>query len=181
MSPRSTRQGDLHKTSRSRNFLGSCELCDSWVSTLKEGIRTKSNSPRGRLKLLLRIGGRFGFFWRGQTPQDGVEGGNPPPPLNKSATTDGRPRMVRHFLVQLLRLMLVPVGAMVAIISSLGVLINYQEWGDHSCRGPQPVDPICGSIFWLIVEFLILALIGAGLVVVGLGVRLPSKKKPRVA
>jgi len=77
--------------------------------------------------------------------------------------------------------MLVPVGAMVAIISGFGVLVNYSEWGDHSCWGPQPVYPVCGSIFWAIVEFLILALIGAGLMVFGLGVRLPSKKKPRVA
>jgi uncharacterized membrane protein YgaE (UPF0421/DUF939 family) len=87
--------------------------------------------------------------------------------------------MVRHFLVQFARLMLVPVGAIVAIISSFGVLVNYSEWGDHSCWGPQPVYPICGSIFWL-VFWLILALIGAGLAFIGLGVKLPSKKKPRV-
>lgn len=88
--------------------------------------------------------------------------------------------MIRRFLVQFLRLMLVPIGAMVAIISGFGVLVSYSDWGDQSCGGPQPVYPVCGSIFWLIVEFLILALIGAGLIVFGLGVKLPSKKKPGV-
>lgn len=86
--------------------------------------------------------------------------------------------MARRFLVQFLRLMLVPVGAIVAIISGFGVLVNYSELGAYSCGGPQP-DPVCGSTFWFIVELLILVLIGAGLVVVGLGVRLPSKKKLR--
>lgn len=72
--------------------------------------------------------------------------------------------------------MLVPVGAIVAIISGLGVLANYFEWGAHSCGGSQPADPVCGSILWLIVEFLILASIGAVVVYFGLGVKLESEK-----
>lgn len=68
---------------------------------------------------------------------------------------------------------------MVTIISSIGVLAISSEWGDNSCWGSQPVYPDCSYIFWLIF-WLILALIGAGMVVFGLGVRLPNKK-PRVA
>ncbi len=65
-----------------------------------------------------------------------------------------------------------------AIISGLGIVGNYFELDAHSCWGPQPVYPVCGSIYWLIVEFFILASIGVVLVIVGLGVRLQSKRLP---
>jgi uncharacterized membrane protein YgaE (UPF0421/DUF939 family) len=81
--------------------------------------------------------------------------------------------MVRRFLLQFARLMLVPVGALVAIISSFGVLAIFSEWGEDA-------GSIFWDIFWLIF-WLVLALIGAGLAFFGLGVRLPSKKKPNVA
>ncbi|MGD0396970.1 MAG: hypothetical protein ABSB26_08730 [Nitrososphaerales archaeon] len=84
--------------------------------------------------------------------------------------------MARHFLAQFLRLMLVPVGAMVVILSGFGVLINYSELGGDSCSEPQPLQPVCGSIAWFIVELLILASIGAALVYFGLGVKLNRRE-----
>ncbi len=88
-------------------------------------------------------------------------------------------RLITNFLVQFLRLMLVPVGAVVAILSGLGIVGNYSEWETHFCRGPQLVYPVCGSIYWLIVELFIFASIGVVLVYVGLGARFQSIK-PRL-
>ena len=76
------------------------------------------------------------------------------------------------FVSQLLRLMLVPGGALVAIIAGVGVAGNYDEWSLHSCGGPPPLFPVCGAIFWLIIVLLVLASAGIALMIYGLGVRL---------
>lgn len=62
---------------------------------------------------------------------------------------------------------LVAAGATLVVPSGLGIWVNYEyEWGVHFCSEPQPY-PVCGSIFWLIVEFSVLALIGVSLVLSG--------------
>lgn len=45
-------------------------------------------------------------------------------------------RLTTDFLAQFFRRMLVPVGAIVAIISGLGIAGNYSEWEAHPRRRP---------------------------------------------
>ena len=57
-------------------------------------------------------------------------------------------------------------GTMLGSISVLGAVVNHDEWEVHFCSDVQPY-PVCGSIFWGIVGFIILALLGAFLIVAG--------------
>ena len=57
-------------------------------------------------------------------------------------------------------------GAILGSVSIFGVLGNYYEWDVHSCSAVQP-DPVCSPIFWGIVEFILIALVGVVLVAVG--------------
>lgn len=59
------------------------------------------------------------------------------------------------------------VGLLVVIVSTFGIVGNYEELGVHFCSNPQPY-PVCGSILWLIVELALIASIGVAMVVVGL-------------
>ncbi len=58
-------------------------------------------------------------------------------------------------------------GIFVVIISSLGIVGNYEELGVHFCSNPQPY-PVCSSILWLIVELALIAVVGIAMVVGGL-------------
>ena len=69
------------------------------------------------------------------------------------------------------------VGLLVAIVLSLGVVGNYGEWGVHDCFNPDPY-PVCGSIFWLIMEFVAVILAGIALVVAGFRVATKELSKP---
>lgn len=70
------------------------------------------------------------------------------------------------------------VGMLVVIISSLGIVGNYEDWGFFSCSSPQPY-PVCGSIFWFIVELGLVALVGVSMVVVGLHIASKEEKNPQ--
>ncbi len=69
------------------------------------------------------------------------------------------------------------VGLFVATISSIGIVGNYEEWGVHFCSNPQPY-PVCGSIFWLIVELALITSVGVAMVVIGLYVASREEKSP---
>ena len=59
------------------------------------------------------------------------------------------------------------VGLFVVVISLFGILGNYDELGAHFCSNPHPY-PVCGSIVWLIVEFVAIGFVGVAMVVAGL-------------
>lgn len=66
-------------------------------------------------------------------------------------------------------------GTTLLVLSGFGILGNSFEWGVHFCSEPQPY-PVCGSIFWLILEFLVLASIGVAFVFAGFYVRLRNRE-----
>ena len=66
------------------------------------------------------------------------------------------------------------IGIFVVIISSLGIVGNYEELGVHFCSNPQPY-PVCSSILWLIAELALIVVLGIAMVVAGL--HLASKKE----
>jgi hypothetical protein len=65
---------------------------------------------------------------------------------------------------------LVAAGVPLILLSTTGIIVNYSEWGTHFCTNPQP-DPVCGSIFWITVEFVGIGAAGVASIVTGLYLR----------
>ncbi len=66
-------------------------------------------------------------------------------------------------------------GVPLILLSIYAAIGNCFELGLHSCGTPQS-DPVCGSIFWLIVDFAVIGVVDVAVTVTGVYLRVHRRK-----